>query len=362
MADRGDLNLGIHGARGLFCMFVVIYHVWNSGLPRPDVPEVVESAFASLKFGVELFFAISGFVIFITMRRSRTPLGFIANRATRILPVLWVTLFVFLPMGAIDGGRVTEHFEPLWLFLLKLAGNMLALGPILPVPVFFGVAWTIGYEFAFYVLCFLHLLVLRHTGRNLGWLFILLGLALVAGHPRALFFISGMLVAAGWLDAPAWRRMATAPGIWLIAFLGLWQWAAAAGSPFFPPMWDWSADRLLPLAAVAFAAMTLLIAGISQGQGLLTRYVLTTPVMLWLGTISYSLYLWHTIVLGVVKFAMRKLGLGAVAGEATVLLLLAIAVPLALAISHLSQKLIEERLTNWLRARIRTMGAVPART
>jgi peptidoglycan/LPS O-acetylase OafA/YrhL len=93
------------------------------------------------------------------------------------------------------------------------------------------------------------------------------------------------------------------------------------------------------------------LAGIAQATSGPIYRLLTTPLFAWLGTISYSLYLWHPMILGVVKFAMYKLGIVALAHQAAPLVFFALAVPPALIVAHVSQRLLETRATNWLRAR-----------
>lgn len=354
-------NSGIHGARGLFCLCVVFYHIWNSGLPRWPVPMIVEQAMESLRYGVELFFAISGFVIFATLKPvlngNKSPLEFIANRATRIFPVLWVTIIIFIPLGIIDGEQsVTAHLQPIWLFNLKLIGNLLALGPIWPVPVFYGVTWTIGYEFIFYCLCFAYLCGHYYLNRNLIWPVLLIASVLVLYHPRGLFFASGILVAAQVLNTPLIRKLAAWPVFWLVAFLFSWQTMAAPVSPFFAPMLDWSIYSEWPTAGLAFISLTLGIAGIVNGSGLFCRLLTTNP-MLWLGSISYSLYLWHPIVLGATKFAMNRLGWNTMAGDGAQFLLLLLALPSSLIVSQLSYAILERKLTNWLRRHVQPAAA-----
>lgn len=346
---HSNFSPGIHGARGLFCMFVVLYHIWNSGLPHWPVPILLDQAMTSLRYGVELFFAVSGFVIFNTMQRSATPLGFLANRATRIFPAMWLAILVFVPLALIDGEQsVAAHIQPLWQFFPKLIGNLLALGPIWPVPVFYGVTWTIGYEFVFYGLCFLYLSGQYYLGRDLRWPIVLLGLALVLFHPRGMFFLSGILVAMGLFQSGPLRRFAVWPLFWLALFLAAWQSVAAPVAPFFPPIPEWQLLSHWPAGITAFCATTLAIAAITQGNGRFCDF-LTTRFMLWLGTISFSLYLWHPIVLGIVKFALNKLGVMAIAGNGSQLVFLIVAVPPSLLVGHISQILLEKRLTTWLR-------------
>ena len=101
--------------------------------------------------------------------------------------------------------------------------------------------------------------------------------------------------------------------------------------------------------------MTLCIAGIAQGRGLFCKFLTTAP-MQWLGTISYSLYLWHLIVLGVIKFGMTKAGITAMAGGGSQIVLLVLALPISLWVAHQSQLWLEQRFTGWLRRRWLSTG------
>ena len=44
--------------------------------------------------GVQLFFAISGFVIFMTLERTKKPLDFIVSRFSRLYPAYWAALLL----------------------------------------------------------------------------------------------------------------------------------------------------------------------------------------------------------------------------------------------------------------------------
>jgi peptidoglycan/LPS O-acetylase OafA/YrhL len=46
------------------------------------------------KFGVHLFFMISGFVIYWTISRSKKPLDFVWSRLSRLYPVYWASLII----------------------------------------------------------------------------------------------------------------------------------------------------------------------------------------------------------------------------------------------------------------------------
>lgn len=345
----GSFSPGVHGARGLFAFFVVIYHAANSGLPVWDMPEVAQQGLLSLKYGVELFFAISGFVIIGTLSRARTAWQFLLNRATRIYSVLWVLLLIFVPLGLIFGRERVVGFSGSELVLVFI-GNMFTLGPLLPIPVLYGPAWTLCFEFAFYTLCFLYLFGRQYLKIDLRIPLVLLGGWVIATEPRAMFFVSGVIVASGALNRPLFQKLAFEPLIWVLAFLAIWQSGSAEKPPFFPPMYAWDSWQWV-LGVGAFVSATLAILGISQGRGLLGRILQMRPLM-WLGTISYSLYLWHLMPMAVIKAAMYRFGVDDLAGGWSQLLLLLLTLPPAFTMAALSQHFLENRLATWIRRRL----------
>src|SRR5690606_5413729 len=143
-----NLNLNVHGARGLFAFAVFIYHVINSGLPTYpalDGSWIETYLFYSLKFGVELFFGISGVVIVGALVRAPSIRAFAWDRVTRIYPVLWVSLLSISAMAVIFNLWRPAFGD--WLL------NFIAPPPFLHVPQVNPAAWSLGYEITFYALC-----------------------------------------------------------------------------------------------------------------------------------------------------------------------------------------------------------------
>ena len=347
-AARPSFNASVHGARGLFAMMVFVYHIVHSGLPGLLGADSLLDKYLlhSFQFGVELFFGISGFVILGALRRAASIRSFVWDRLTRIYPLLWLTL-IAITLAAVIGGLWQPPIGD-WLL------NFLAPPPFFPLPMVNPAAWSLGYEISFYMLC-AFCWWLHARGGN-AWLVVAVGVGavLLVLFPRAALMPFGLLIAAGLLSRfTLLRRLSAMPVLPLLVFLLCWRVVdLACGSnimhfsPVHLALTDWLA--LLPIAVVGALSGGLALFGIAEGRGLLGR-LLRLPVLQWLGTISYSFYLWHPVVLAPVKRALYATGLAEAAGPGAQLLFAVIALPPALLIAHFSQAWIEVRLTRRLR-------------
>jgi len=352
---RSSFNPTVHGARGLFASAIYFFHVVNSGLatyPALATP-VVLFMLRSSEYGVELFFCISGFVIAGALRRARSIPSFIIDRMIRIFPVLWATIAVISVLGFISG---THGFQQLSEseYFLWLPANLLALPGVFPIPAYHPAAWSLSYEAVFYIsaAAAAWCLAARHS-RNLFFAAAPFAVLALAVYPRAIFFVSGVLVAQGLLDRPRIAGLIRYPTIPLLIFLACWEEIQALSPTLLADetMFDWWHDYRLPLAVVAFAAATIFFAGLATGHGVLGR-LLRSRVLLYLGTISYSFYLWHPIIMSVIKHGLIVSGLAGKAGSSAQLLFLVLALPPSLLLAHYSQRVLEQGAGLWLRRRL----------
>jgi len=346
-APRAGFNASVHGARGLFSVMVFGFHVANSRLATiwPADHWLAVDVFGAFKFGVELFFGISGFVIVGALARAPSLRSFAWDRATRIYPLLWTTLLVITAMSLATSHWMPPPFD--W------ALNFLAPPPVYDLPQVNPAAWSLGYEISFYALA--ALFWWAGPPRGGGRLaMVVVGALLVAALPRALLMPAGVLVAAGLLDRALLLRLAATPGLWLVAFLLLWRQAEllspgqdiARLTPSGAGLSGWTG--VLPLMLAAGVAGWIALLGIVRERGWLSAALRTAP-MQWLGTISYSFYLWHPVVMAVTKAALVGSGLAATLGPGAQAGFAIVSLPPALAMSHISQGWIERRLTRWLR-------------
>lgn len=348
-ARTSAFNRPLHGARGLFSLMVFAFHIANSQVRTFNFAgsDIAASLAMTLQYGVELFFGISGIVILGAMARARSLRHYAWDRATRIYPVLWASVTVIL-IGLIARHQPPPVHVAVWSYVLPPPGYF----PGLLNPA----SWSLSFEIAFYLMVGAGWTWRRHGGALAVSLAALL--VMLAIFPRTVLMLPGVLIGAGLLDGaerwPGLGRLIRAPGVTLVLFLVLWRWIELLTgqpmmrvSPAFLAPGEWLAT--LPLIALAGALGTTTLLGIVRGEGLLGT-ILRNPAMQRMGTISYSFYLWHPVVLGLLR-GMLVVRFEPWLGDATRAVLALVALPAALAVAQASHALLEVRLTRVLRRR-----------
>jgi len=339
-------NRNVNGLRGLCAFLVFLRHIW--GGPRLEGwwgdalghAAMWDFAFNSLQCAVEIFFMISGFLITASLMRAPSVGHFLVNRVLRIYPVFLVTHLVLFALGpamhyklldGVDGAHWT------WLFVT----NGLMLPGIFDLPLVQTNAWSLSYEAAFYAFAIAAATLAPRLPPKARILAIALGAAGICFiYPRAVFFASGAAVyllgeRAVSLGQARWLSPALLLPL-LFALLEASLEAAPDGTRL-----GYGAGFFLGVA---------LFAVLVHGPG---RFLALRP-MQYLGDISYSFYLWHPFA----YFAGKKIVRTLAAGQPPALqvaMLFVVTLPVALALSHASHRLIERRATGlvrrWLQAR-----------
>jgi peptidoglycan/LPS O-acetylase OafA/YrhL len=354
-------RLDIQGLRAVAVILVIANHL----IGRPSGGFI----------GVDIFFVISGFLITGLLLREKERSGrislreFYYRRVKRILPAALTVTVVTVALGYLIFGAVrstsiltdafwSSVFAANWRFIAVGTDYMQANDALSPLQHY----WSLAVEEQFYLL----------------WpALMLLAFALIRRAPRRTIFLCAALVSAaslGWAfwetaNNPTWAYFSTVSRAWELGFGALLACAVPVLERLpgrVRPWLAWSGLAALGAAAILldenspfpapWALVPVIASGaiIAAGVGAAPRFLfpLTNPISVYLGTISYSLYLWH---LPVIVFASTFLGS---VGEKYLLL----AGALILLLSVLSYHFIEDPLrhASWRlrrpRFRIRSSG------
>mgnify|MGYP000138274640 CR=1 FL=1 len=197
--------LELDALRGIAALLVALYHYTTryDDLFGHQVNMLFDIPWGH--YGVQLFFVISGFVIFMTLEKTQRPMDFIVSRFSRIFPAYWSALIVtgsFLFFFDLPG----REFE-----LFNFIVNLSMLQEWFFIPHIDGVYWTLTIEITFYAIMLIIYLSkgLPHIEIISGiWLIVLvliqylksfellvlpsrLDMLLLNGYAQ--FFISGMM-------------------------------------------------------------------------------------------------------------------------------------------------------------------------
>ncbi len=295
----------IDGLRAIAVLSVVIYHAF---------PDTLKAGF----MGVDIFFVISGYlissIIFENIDRGSFSFGqFYGRRIKRIFPALTLVLLSCLVFGWF--GLLGDEFKQLGKHMAAGAGfvsnfflwqesgyfnNAAETKPLLHL-------WSLAIEEQFYIVW--PLIVWLTWKRKWLFLSVFIGLGvasfaynvhLVRLDPTATFFspatriwelLAGVLLAYMKVRPSAWQpsqrqlNMASTLGLALLAF-GLYR--IDKGRPY-PGTW-----ALLPI----LGSFCLIFAGPAAW---FNRLVLSNRVLVWVGLISFPLYLWHWPILSLMR-------------------------------------------------------------
>jgi peptidoglycan/LPS O-acetylase OafA/YrhL len=280
--------------------------------------------------GVQLFFILSGYLITTLLLREEARFGrvdlkaFWVRRALRIWPLYYLIVGVtFFLLPALDGRlRTTEHAEMVRRHLpwfLAFLGNwsMIVRGPMGDDAI--TVLWSVCAEEQFYVVC---PLIVALVGRR--WRLGVVGLGMAAAvatrawvasrgfHPLAISYntvahldtmLSGVALAIVLDRHPPGPRAVRAAGYWgwavLAASVVLMNRSELAHTTRWRQTWDYVAIWATGLGIVAYPMIR---------PGRAKRW-LSARWMVWLGRISYGLYMYHEIAFWAVgRSGLRSVG------------------------------------------------------
>lgn len=345
----------IDGLRGIAVGLVILYHVF----PR---------AFANGYLGVDVFFVISGFVVTQALRRNlalgyrQGLLEFYSRRIKRILPALYANLIItivlsclFIPPSDLQSIFKTAAAAASGVSNLALMyarfdyfSPDLALNPFVQT-------WSLGVEEQFYfvfpsvlMLCARlsttsprfssrRLLTGIAVGSAMYWLYLRFNAPVAAFYnPFARFWqlLTGVVLALNTQESvqhdggKRGTRLATLAASCFVLALALTAQDARVGV---------LATSLVVLGSAAIVA-------VGPDSSAWLSGILRSRPLVWVGEVSYSLYLWHYCIFTFLRWNLGGEGLSnAVFG-----------LPLTFAVSYLSYRFVELplRYASWKGVRV----------
>src|SRR5258707_5569718 len=296
----------VDGLRAVAVMLVLNFHAFPDATPGGFI-------------GVDVFFVISGFLITGLITRELelgrfSLIEFYNRRIRRIFPALIVVLCATLALG--------------WFWMLPQAFAQLGSDSFASAAFLANIAlllqsgyfdiesakkpllhlWSLGIEEQFYLFWPLLLILVARLRLSMlaavavvGVASFVLNVALIGSNPVATFYLPftrAWELLAGAALACSWNQISqsgTASN--LRASVGVLLIATAAAvldtKSAFPGWW-----AVLPVAGSALL--------LSAPAAWFCQGLLASPAMVWVGLISYPLYLWHwplLVFFGIIKFA-----------------------------------------------------------
>lgn len=332
-------NLSIQGLRGLLCAMVVVFHVYRGMVSENLMRQLEDFPWVESigRVSVNLFFVISGYLIIQSLIKHQNLSKFFINRVLRIYPVFIVIHLLLFTAGPLI------HYE--WMsglsvseYILHFMSNLMLLpGIFQSLPIAQIVSWSVSYEFLFYIL--IGVMYNSIMKRESKWHVILIitsaiaSLAFVYFHPRSLFFLVGILAykTAGPIKKKIkYKSVFYFNGLILLTLLLIF----------------YSKVPLLISLCLGFLIFYTLI----NEEGILAS-ILRNRVFQYLGNISYSLYLWHTLAMFPFKnVLMPRLSVYISSPLILFVIFLILTLTASIVVSHLSYRFIEKKLTTLIKS------------
>lgn len=302
----GNLR-AMEGTRGfaVLLVFAVHYatmlHPWM--VPASSLEHMAQSLHTVGKTGVDLFFILSGYLIYRSLIvRPQSFVPFMRRRIMRIYPAFIAVFLLYVAISQVSAAdnRIPAGLGPATSYLLQ---NLLLIPALKREEPMIAVTWSLSYEMLFYFIIPFVVGGLALRKRTVPFrlsLFGLLGAAIVAysftgGHIRMIMFIAGIFLSEA-LQHPRVFKLGAVLGA-----LGLALGLAATQLPV-----GGRAEVQVQMGILFCGFFVFCYMCYSDPKGGLARVFSWTPLR-WLGNMSYSYYLLHGVTIKASVMVLEKL-------------------------------------------------------
>lgn len=306
-SPAGDKLPFINGLRGIAILLVIFCHsfgaLFTAGQPYQyllgDAFRHVPIIAIGGRYGVELFFACSGFVLFLPYALGRRVMDdyglrdYLIHRAARLLPLYYVVIVVCTLFTNPNTSVQPEFYR-------QLAAQIFLLFPFFDStfkPPCNFVLWTLGVEIWFSILFPFFCVGFKRKP------LLMMAFGLVLSYLSQCYFAERDIInrgLPGYLDMFFWGMLAASfRARFGNKFGNIPLWAGVA--LFFALTIMWANKSGYPMlgahftAYLGFSFFLTIIGGISIQKNLLKSAICNRPLQL-IGMMCYSLYVWHMII------------------------------------------------------------------
>ncbi|HVW10995.1 MAG TPA: acyltransferase [Bryobacteraceae bacterium] len=306
---------GLRGMSAALVFFVHFHSLFGSRAPGA-LSQVSQFLWGLGNCGVQIFFALSGYIIYGMLMRKPVPyFRFVKRRIVRLYPV-FIAVFLFYVCASVALPAYSKLHTARVPLIWYLVVNFLMLPGILPIVPLITVAWSLSYELTFYLtfpllVNWFHIPAWRQPTRiaffvalaaaGLWWPIPGLGT-----QSWLSMFVCGILLNETSRWRFLWPRTGAVAAASLFAIsLALFGIGGTSAAALYDGQILWKSPFLMTIFFIGtFALVHFSLAY----EGFLSRWFQWDWIR-WFGNISYSYYLTHGIVLHLILASVQHLAL-----------------------------------------------------
>jgi exopolysaccharide production protein ExoZ len=305
---------GLRGFAAILVFFVHFYDQFGAYIINTWVQSIMRFMASIGHAGVDLFFVLSGFLIYgIMMNRQFHFVRYLLRRIQRLYPIFIAVLAIYLILFFIlpEHSKLSTTFNSTILYIMA---NLAMLPGMIKIEPIIAVAWSLSYEWFFYLIMPMLMALLSIRRWKSCWrasFFMLMAIAYWISstlgwvhHPRLILFTAGILLWELWKSNnihkgfSKWGELAAIIAfVCSLALIGMSKLNSGPVELILSKVPHYYAPFL-------FITLFFLVAFGLFFKGILFSVFSWAPLR-WVGNMSYSYYLIHGLVLHGLNYFFR---------------------------------------------------------